>query len=61
MTGKRCPEKRRYRDEIAAKLALSRIARYGEPREHTPIRCYHCPICDGWHLTSAPRRERPTP
>jgi hypothetical protein len=61
VTGKRCGEKRRYRDEVAAKLALSRIATFGEQRETMPTRAYPCPICRGWHLTSQPRREKPTP
>ena len=44
--------KRRYRDEIAAKLALARITAHGEAREKTPQRAYRCPACRGWHLTS---------
>ncbi len=49
------PSKRRYRDEIAAKIHLSAIQRYGEPREKMPVRAYAC-ACGSWHLTSEPKR-----
>lgn len=44
--------KRRYRDEIAAKLALATIQR--EDKAHRPdqeVRAYYCRECHGWHLT----------
>ena len=45
--------KKRFRDEIAAKLALSSIGRKThERREKTERRAYRCPKCRGWHLTS---------
>lgn len=44
--------KRRYRDEIAAKLALTNVKQKGDAREKTPRRAYQCPKCHGWHLTS---------
>lgn len=46
-----CPTgKHRYRDKIAAHLALARIdAGHGNRREQ---RAYRCPDCRGWHLTS---------
>ncbi|MFI8962091.1 hypothetical protein ACIGO8_08240 [Streptomyces sp. NPDC053493] len=44
--------KARYRDEVAAKLALARIdTGHGNRRER---RAYRCPHCRGWHLTSRP-------
>lgn len=48
--------KRRFRDEIAAKLALSRVDQRGGPREKEPRRAYPCPACKGWHLTSQGKR-----
>jgi hypothetical protein len=44
--------KRAYRDEIAAKVAMARIAQVGEAREKAPARSYRCPRCHRWHLTS---------
>lgn len=41
----------RYRDEIAAQLALARLRREDKPG-HTEKRAYRCPMCAGWHLTS---------
>ena len=42
--------KARYRDGVAAKLALARIdPGDGRRRER---RAYRCPHCRGWHLTS---------
>lgn len=49
---KRC-RKRRYRDEIAAKLALATIQRKDKARRSkSERRAYRCPLCGGWHLTS---------
>lgn len=49
-----CPsKKRRYRDHLAAKLALA-MMRGGEKRRER--RAYRCPDCAGWHLTSSIRR-----
>lgn len=48
------PTKRRYRDEIAAKIHLSNIVQYGEHREKTPAWAYPC-ACGFWHLTSKPK------
>jgi len=45
--------KKRYRDEIAAKLALATYRR--KDRSSSPgleARAYRCPECRGWHLTS---------
>jgi hypothetical protein len=44
--------KRRYRDNIAALVALAKIQNRGETRGfNIPVRSYHCPRCKGWHLT----------
>jgi len=48
----------RYRDQIAAKLALASAQHQdGSRREKVERRAYHCPRCHGWHLTSQ-RRKR---
>lgn len=48
----RC-RKRRFRDEVAAKLALATIGRRDNAaRPKTERRAYPCPSCRGWHLTS---------
>ena len=51
--------KRRYRSEIDAKIALTRIARTGDDsrRDKTPRRAYRCGTCKGWHLTSMGRNS----
>jgi len=46
--------KTRYRDEIAAKLALAKLARQGK-QGHDECRAYRCEKCAGWHLTSQKR------
>jgi formate dehydrogenase maturation protein FdhE len=54
--GGRC-RKRKFRDEIAARLALASTRRqrhtHGEKEEAS---VYHCPICGSWHMTSQVRR-----
>lgn len=46
-----CPTgKHRYRDNIAARLALAGIDRTAPKRREK--RAYRCPRCRGWHLTS---------
>jgi hypothetical protein len=50
--GRTCPTgKRRFRDSIAAKIALASTqqARHGRRNE---TRVYRCPSCAGWHLSS---------
>lgn len=56
MTGRRrcgC-RKRRYPDEVSARLALATIRPRHERRDKTEARAYRCPRCKGWHLTSRP-------
>jgi uncharacterized protein with PIN domain len=43
----------RYRDRIAALLALTRTS--DERRPKAERRAYRCPYCRGWHLTSQAR------
>lgn len=47
--------KRRYRDEVAARIDMARIAATSGAKR-VPVRAYHCPHCAGWHTTS--QRER---
>jgi hypothetical protein len=43
----------RYRDHIAAKLALAKLKHTdGSGRAKLEARAYRCPFCRGWHLTS---------
>ena len=46
--------KRRYRDRIAALLALAGTGRRKRTRKQE-TRAYRCPACKGWHLTSQPK------
>lgn len=57
---RRCPTgKWRYRDQIAAKLALADIGRVDSSRRpKSERRPYRCPLCKGWHLTAEPRRRK---
>ncbi|MEV4257264.1 hypothetical protein AB0J52_29255 [Spirillospora sp. NPDC049652] len=50
----RCPTgKVRFRDRIAATLALATIQHQGrQDRDKAETRAYRCPTCAGWHLTS---------
>lgn len=43
--------KRRFPDEISAKLAMAGIQRRSS-RPRVPQRAYRCDVCKGWHLTS---------
>ncbi|MBO2451294.1 hypothetical protein J4573_29665 [Actinomadura barringtoniae] len=49
-----CPSgKVRFRDRIAANLALATIQRRDRPgREKLEVRVYRCSDCRGFHLTS---------
>lgn len=43
----------RYRDRIAAQLALAKIERQDKAgRPKTESRIYRCERCGSWHLTS---------
>lgn len=48
-----CLRKRRY----AAVNEAQRQAQLASRRVGAAVRVYRCPICFGWHLTSAPRRR----
>lgn len=50
------PSKRRFRDEIGAKLDITRIARKAHRRGREALRAYPC-RCGGWHLTGNPKRK----
>lgn len=43
--------KRRFKDEVAAKLALAKLQR-NSTRLKVPARAYRCDVCAGWHLTA---------
>lgn len=46
-------KKRRYRDQVDAKIALANIQwRDNARRQKTETRLYRCPHCKGYHLTS---------
>lgn len=53
MTAHGC-SKVRYRDRIAALLALAKLEHDDKPG-HDERRAYRCPKCRGWHLTSQER------
>lgn len=58
MTRPRCiTGKFRYRDRIAAQLALATIDDTDPKRREK--RAYRCPLCRGWHLTSQAQRTEP--
>lgn len=44
-------KKRKYRDELGAKIALAKIINSANSM-HEEKRHYYCPRCRGWHLTS---------
>lgn len=45
----------RYPSGSKAEAALRTIRRRGDRLTKKPTRAYHCPSCDGWHLTSEPK------
>ena len=52
----RCTKKK-FRDEIAAKMTLARIQRIDNPKRETDERrTYFHAACKAWHLTSQPQR-----
>lgn len=58
MIARKCPTgKRRYKDRIAALLAVeSANRRKHERREKNEQRAYACPFCHWYHVTSQPKR-----
>jgi len=50
--------KTRYRDEIAARIALAKIQQQDKP-DRGERSAYRCPDCHRWHLTSKPPRTCP--
>lgn len=54
-------KKQRFKDEIAAKLALAKIGNKNRPGSRAESRAYHCPKCKGWHLTSQSKRGPTAP
>lgn len=49
----------RYRDRVAALLALANTQhKDSSTRTKTERRAYKCPNCKGFHLTSAPLRKK---
>lgn len=56
----------RFKKQRQAKRAAAELARRDNPRRRNMMRPYHCPACDGWHLTGKPQLpahmlERPGP
>lgn len=51
-----CP-KIRYRDELAAKIALANTQR-AKSSKRDERRAYRCPDCAGFHLTSKGKGKR---
>lgn len=49
--------KRRHPTEWQATSAMYRAWRVHRG-DKLPVRVYHCPTCQGWHLTSQPLREK---
>lgn len=45
---KACERKNRYASRYEAELTAAECAEHGAP----PLHVYHCPYCNGWHLTS---------
>lgn len=45
------PWKMKYRDDIAAKIALARLT-HKDRDDHRECRIYECPSKNHWHLTS---------
>ena len=50
---KACGSKNRYATRSEADDAIVACAAYGT----TGLHCYRCSYCNGWHLTSHPRKD----
>lgn len=48
-----CHMKHRYFDQVSAVIVANKRAAKGAPL----LRAYHCPCCDGWHLTKQIKGE----
>mgnify|MGYP000597455075 CR=1 FL=1 len=53
---KSCERKNRYASRYEAELTAVECAEHGAP----PLHVYHCPYCNGWHLTSKGSRAAGT-
>jgi len=53
LRGKACESKNRYPFLSDAQEAIDLCAAHGT----TGLHAYRCPYCNGWHLTSKPRRD----
>lgn len=51
-------KKRKYRDPIAAKLALASTSNKAHRRNKNEIRYYKCYFCNAYHLTSQPYKPK---
>jgi len=49
------PNKNRYNTQKDAETAIL-VQQYALFRK-TRLRCYHCDVCDGWHLSSKTKEE----
>jgi hypothetical protein len=52
-----CAGKTRYESEFVARRCLTRTQSHKAGVVKMPTRCFECPHCHGWHLTSKPARE----
>jgi hypothetical protein len=53
-------KKRKYKDTVAAKLAMASTALKDHRRIKNETRIYRCHRCKAYHLTSQPYREKIT-
>ena len=54
LRNKSCESKNRYSSNYEAQQAIAACAAHGT----TGLHSYRCPYCNGWHLTSKPKRDR---
>lgn len=50
--------KYRFRDEIAAQLAIAK-SRMKNNKKRREERHYYCESCKAWHITSTPKKTDP--
>lgn len=53
LRNKACASKNRYSSKSEAEAAIAWCAEQGRRGLH----CYRCEYCNGWHLTSKPKRD----